>query len=215
MNRSIFLIVFSFFLTTAALGVNSQTVRWGQQLMSETDDIPRSAVVDNEGGIYFAFKKQVKDAPGFDGRVISTSWHLLKYNQKGEQLWTRLLDPEVAEVSGLTADDQGNIYVFGPAGSTSERKTKGKVDGYIAKYDQTGTQLWARLIGTPEFDICSGLDVDVNGNLYISGFTEGDFAKPNKGGQDMFIAAYNQDGSLRCPTQNSIMQVISLRMILS
>ena len=197
MSRSIFLIVFSLFLTTAVLGINSQTVRWGQQLMSETDDVPRAAAVDNEGGIYCAFIKAVKDAPGFDGNVISKSWHLLKLNQKGEQLWTRLLDPEVAEVSGLKADDQGNIYVFGPGDSTDERKTKGKVDAYIAKYDQTGTQLWARLIGTPEFDICSGLDVDVNGNLYISGFTEGDFAKPNKGGQDMFIAAYNQDGSQR------------------
>ncbi len=195
MNRSLFLIVFSLCLTTGALGVNTQTVRWGRQLVSETDDVPRSAAVDGEGGIYFAFMKQVRETPGFDGKVISKSWHLLKYNPKGEQLWTRRLDPEIVDVSGLTADDQGNIYVFGPAGSTSERKTNGKADAYIAKYDQAGTQLWARLIGTPEFDVCSGLDVDVNGNLYISGFTEGDFAKPNQGGQDMFIAAYSQDGS--------------------
>jgi hypothetical protein len=83
MNRSIFLIVFSLFLTTAALGVNNKTVRWGHQLMSETDDVPRSAVVDSEGGIYFVFKKQVKDAAG---SVISKSLHLLKYNQDGEQL---------------------------------------------------------------------------------------------------------------------------------
>jgi hypothetical protein len=190
------LVVLSLFLTTAALGNNSPAVRWGHQLMSETDDVPRSAVVGSDGGIYFAFIKAVKDAPGWDGNVISKSWFLLKYNQEGEQLWNKQLDPEVAEVSGLTADDQGNIYVFGPAGSTSERKTKGKADGYIAKYDQTGTQLWARLIGTPEFDVCSGLDVDVNGNLYISGYTDGDFAKPNKGGQDVFIAVYNQAGSL-------------------
>ena len=197
MNRSRVIVVFSLFLTTAALGRNAPEVRWGHQLMSETDDVPRSAAVDSEGGIYFAVIKAVRETPGFDGKIISTSKHLLKYSPKGEQLWTRQLDPEVAEVSGLKADDQGNIYLFGPGDSTSERKTKGKSDAYIAKYDQTGTQLWARLIGTPEFDTCSGLDVDVNGNLYISGFTEGDFAKPNKGGHDMFIAVYNQDGSLR------------------
>ena len=197
MNRSMFLIVFSLFLTTAALGVNTQTVRWGHQLMSETSDCPRAAAVDSEGGIYFAVIKAVQDAPGFDGKVISTSLHLLKYNQKGEQLWTRQLDPEVAEVSGLTADDQGNIYVFGPGGSTHEEEVKRGSDAYIAKYDQTGTQLWARLIGTPEFDVCAGLDIDADGNLYISGYTDGDFAGPNKGGHDVFIAAYNQDGSQR------------------
>ena len=126
MNRSIFLIVFSFFLTMAALGVNTQTVRWGHQLMSETDDIPRSAVVDGEGGIYFAFKKQVKDAPGFAGSVISTSWFLLKYNQEGEQLWSKQLDPRVENTMGMTADDQGNIYVFGHAGSTHEQVVKSR-----------------------------------------------------------------------------------------
>jgi len=68
-----FLIVFSLFLTTAALGVNTQTVRWGHQLMSETDDVPRAAAVDSEGGIYFAVIKAVKETPGFDGKVISTS----------------------------------------------------------------------------------------------------------------------------------------------
>ena len=49
MNRSMFFVVFSLFLTTAALGVNTQTVRWGHQLMSETNDVPRAAAVDSEG----------------------------------------------------------------------------------------------------------------------------------------------------------------------
>ncbi|MHC4298505.1 MAG: hypothetical protein ACYS7Y_14485 [Planctomycetota bacterium] len=64
MNRSMVLVVLSLFLTTAALGNNSPAVRWGHQLMSETDDVPRSAVVGSDGGIYFAFIKAVKDAPG-------------------------------------------------------------------------------------------------------------------------------------------------------
>jgi len=188
--------VFSFFLTTAALGVNSQTVRWGHQLMSETDDIPRSAVVDGEGRIYFAFKKQVKDAPGFAGSVISTSWFLLKYNQEGEQLWSKQLDPRVEDTMGMTADDQGNLCVFGHAGSTHEQEAKGKNDVVIAKYDQTGTKQWIWQLGTPEHDVCTGLDFDVDENMYVSGYTYGDFAKPNKGEADMFIAAYDKHRSL-------------------
>ena len=103
---------------------NANTVRWGHQLMSETDDVPRAAAVDSEGGIYFAFKKQVKDVPGFDGKVISTSWHLLKYNQKGEQLWNKQLDPRIKDTDGLAADDHGNIYVFGITSSAHEGEAK-------------------------------------------------------------------------------------------
>jgi hypothetical protein len=66
----------------------------------------------------------------------------------------------------------------------------------IAKYDQRGTQLWVRQLGTDKHDVCGGLDVDASGNLYIAGGTHGSFAKPNKGRQDMFIAAYSQAGAL-------------------
>ena len=196
MNRSMFFVVFSLFLTTAVLGVNTQTVHWGLQPMSETDDVPRSAVAGSDGGIYFAVKKQVKDAPGFEGKVISQSLHLLKYNQEGEQLWSKQFDPGIKDPLGLTPDDNGNIYVFGHVSSTDERQTKGKYDGFYAKYDKAGNQLWIRLVGTVEHDVCTGLDFDADGNMYVSGYTYGDFAKPNKGEADMFIAAYDKHRSL-------------------
>ncbi len=195
-DRRIALVVLSLFLTSAAVGLNTQTVRWGHQLMSETDDVPRSAVAGSDGGIYFAFKKQVKDAPGFDGSVISTSWHLLKYNQEGEQLWSKQFDPGIEDPLGLTPDDNGNIYVFGHVSSTDERQTKGKYDGFYAMYDKAGNQLWMRLVGTVEHDVCTGLDFDADGNMYVSGYTYGDFAKPHKGNADIFIAAYDKNHRL-------------------
>ena len=193
MNRSMFFVVFSLFLTTAALDGNANTIRWGHQLMSETDDVPRSAVVDSEGGIYFAFKKQVKDAAG---SVISKSWFLLKYNQEGEQLWNKQLDPRIKDTDGLAADDHGNIYVFGIVDSTHEGEVKGGSDAFFAKYDKAGNQEWLFKLGTPKHDVCTGIDFDADGNMYISGYTNGDFAGPNKGGADMFIAAYDKNRRL-------------------
>jgi hypothetical protein len=89
-----------------------------------------------------------------------------------------------------------HIYVFGIGRSRPKRETESGSDVAIAKFDKTGTQLWVRQLGTPKDDICGGLDVDDDGNLYIAGYTDGDFAKPNKGGADMFIAAYSQTGAL-------------------
>ena len=194
-KRTILAIV-SLFLTSMAMGRNTPTVRWGQQLLSETDDVPRSAVVGSEGGIYFAFKKQVKDAPGFAGSVISKSWLLLKYNQEGEQLWNKQLDPRIKDTDGLAADDHGNIYVFGIVDSTHEGEVKGGSDAFFAKYDKAGNQEWLFKLGTPKHDVCTGIDFDADGNMYISGYTNGDFAGPNKGEADMFIAAYDKNRRL-------------------
>jgi hypothetical protein len=99
-------------------------------------------------------------------------------------------------VHGLAAGDRGSIYLFGNTKSSLGRENMGKLDAFFAKYDQTGTQVWVRQVGTPQDDGCNGLDIDADGNLYITGHTQGDFAKPNKGGQDMFIAAYTQAGVL-------------------
>jgi hypothetical protein len=188
--RRVVLAVVSLCLTSTALGQNGPKVRWGHQL--PTFDVTRSVVVDSNDDIYFLVRRRSEKKLGskLEGMFF------LKYNQQGDRLWSKELDPEVKFVTGMTADDQGNIYVTGLADSTPQRQTKGEADGCIAKYDQTGTQLWVRLLGTSKQDFCGSLAVDANGNLYVSGYTLGDFAKPNKGGQDAFIAAYSQDGSL-------------------
>lgn len=191
-DRRVVLAVISLCFTSTALGQNAPKVRWGHQLVTPTFDVARAAVVDSNDDIYFIVRKRSEKELG----STSKGAFFLKYNQQGDQLWSKQLDPEVKFVTGLSADDQGNIYVTGLADSTPQRKTKGEADACIAKYDQTGTQLWVRLLGTPKHDFCGSLAVDADGNLYVSGYTHGDFAKPNKGGQDMFIAAYSQDGSL-------------------
>ena len=191
-DRRVVLAVIFLCLTSTALGQNAPKVRWGHQLVTPTFDAPRAAVVDSNDDIYFLVRKRSEKELG----STSEGMFFLKYNQQGDQLWSKQLDPEIEFVTGSSADDQGNIYVTGLANSTPQRKTKGETDACIAKYDQTGTQLWVRLLGTSKQDFCGSLAVDADGNLYVSGFTLGDFAKPNKGGQDMFIAAYSQDGSL-------------------
>lgn len=186
------LLVFSLFLTSTTVGRNAPKVRWGHQLVTPTFDAARAAVVDSNDDIYFVVKKRSEKELGSTSKGV----FLLKYNQQGDQLWSKQLDPGLEDATGLAADDQGNIYVFGFVSSTPERETKGKNDVVIAKYDQTGTKQWIWQLGTPEHDVCTGLDFDADENIYVSGYTYGDFAKPNKGKADMFIAAYDKHRSL-------------------
>jgi len=192
-DKRILLAIVSLCLASTAIGRTGPKVRWGHQLVTPTrDHICGAMVADSNDGIYMVVTRESEDNSGSKAKAV----FLLKYSRQGDQLWSRQLDAGVEGTSGLTADDQGNIYVFGHATSTPERKTKGGFDACIAKYDHTGTRLWSRQLGTPRHDVCSGLAVGDSGVLYISGYTYGSFAKPNKGGADMFIAAYSQSGTL-------------------
>ena len=191
-DKRITLAIVSLFLTSMAMGRNVPKVRWGHQLVTPTFDAARAAVVDSNDDIYFVVQKRSEQ----DRSSTSKGVFLLKYNQQGDQLWSKQLDPGLEDAPGLAADDQGNIYLFGFVSSTPERETKGKNDVVIAKYDKTGTQQWKWQLGTPEHDVCSGLNFDADENIYVSGYTYGDFAKPNKGKADMFIAVYDKHRNL-------------------
>jgi len=63
-DKRIILAIVSLFLTSAALGRDDLTVRWGHQLVTPTDNVARAAVADSNDGIYFTVEKQTKDASG-------------------------------------------------------------------------------------------------------------------------------------------------------
>ena len=73
----------------------------------------------------------------------------------------------------------------------------GGYDGFVAKYNTSGTQLWIKQFGTTSNDYAYGLSLDNLGNLYVSGWTEyGSFPNyTNQGGEDAFIALFDTNGN--------------------
>jgi pimeloyl-ACP methyl ester carboxylesterase len=84
----------------------------------------------------------------------------------------------------------------------------GQIDGdfEIAKYSPTGNLLWSEQISATNLDDALGLTVDVSGNIYVTGsfqstitFAAGqanELSLTSAGGQDVFVAKYDLNGSL-------------------
>ena len=92
----------------------------------------------------------------------------------------------VEELSGVAADVEGNVYVSGTTNSLNNMATSGAhqsvfsgtaTDGYLAKFDSTGTLLWATYYGgtasTGFYHVTMGTSVAVNSfnQVYLSGVT--------------------------------------------
>ena len=128
-------IVFSLCLTGIALAQSPPTVRWGRQIVTPTkDSIFRSMVTDSNDGIYLAVSRESIEASG----PKTKRRYLLKYNQHGEAVWTKLLgardvgEPLHIDVDDLAADDKGNIYLFGFTESKLGEKHHGGYDAFFA-----------------------------------------------------------------------------------
>jgi hypothetical protein len=95
-------------------------------------------------------------------------------------------------------DNAGNIYVAGNTwGSFDPTKAWPKIphqDGFIAKYDTNGNQVWVKDFGTPEDENVRAVTTDNAGNSYIVGHTRGSLGV-RVDGIDAFIAKYDTNGN--------------------
>lgn len=95
----------------------------------------------------------------------------------------------VLNTSGYIGDEVGGV-------------NKGDQDVVVRKYSRfTGSRVygveWTKQFGSTEEDLAAGIEVDVNGNVYVFGTTKGSLETgvSNKGQKDAFIYVYKEDGS--------------------
>jgi hypothetical protein len=144
----------------------------------------------------------------------SSDSFLAKFSEGGLRLWATYYVGSTGlreRGNGVATDSDGNVYVGGPTGNTESIATVvayqpdyggGLFDGYIAKFDSTGTRLWATYFGGPGEDYAMNIGVDIFDNSYIVGYTfsESDIAfdghQMDLGGfSDGFLVQFDPDGN--------------------
>ena len=112
--------------------------------------------------------------------------------------WVNLLGTSSTDRGhSITADLNNNVYVTGyTKGDLDGNTNAGDTDIFIAKYNTHGTKQWTKLLGTSVDEKGYGIAVDSSGNVYVTGYTEGDLVgNTNAGDWDIFIAKYDTNGT--------------------
>jgi hypothetical protein len=189
----------SFFVSLFLSGGWTQTIEWTRQLGTGMQDKGQRVSADRFGNVYIS---------GYtEGRLGNQSFggfdaFLSKYDAGGTLQWTQQFGTDANEFSyGVSADDDGNVYISGSTSGSLGGPLAGITDAFISKYNASGALLWARQLGTSAADHAYGASADHSGNVYISGFTQGDMAGPNKGDYDAIVSKYNSDGELQWTRQ--------------
>lgn len=181
------------------------------------DEYMSDVSADAAGNPHFmgSFTGSVFNATTTIGPTVLTSYgntdiFLAKYSSAGTSVWSKNM--------GCTSNDYGtdidldasdNVYVAGQYQGapinfgTFSINSYGGYDGFMAKYNSTGTEQWAIRAGGTGHDYGSNVAIDATGNAYFSCYFEsasctvGTATLNNVflGTTDMFVAKYTTGGS--------------------
>ena len=124
--------------------------------------------------------------------------YIIKYDSNGALKWTRMLGTSANDGGyGIYVDGSNNIFITGRTDGDISGSNAGGRDGFLAKYDINGNQIWIKQFGTDSDDEGSGVISDTSGNIYVTGITSGSLPSyTNAGLEDIFIIKYDTNGNI-------------------
>jgi len=209
-------------------------IQWATRIAGSGEEIPYKVIVDKSDnilvvGTFTSFPSvAIFNAPGTTSTISLDSngteqVFVVKYNSSGIALWaTRMSGSSVQTGKSIVTDASDNIYVLGEytsnpltiynagGGGTSLTlpNTGGSTQGFIVKYNSSGTSVWAtRINGVGGAANTNDIVIDGANNLCLVGsFFSSRLDFINVGGgitltslfktgsQSTFIVKYTSDG---------------------
>jgi hypothetical protein len=166
---------------------------WVRQLGTTTDNLVNAAASGGSVGGYFGGSTE--------GALTGTSagyqdaWFAL-YDGAGNQMWVRQLGSGGVDHTYAAAPDSANgVFVGGDTQGMMGGPLVGAFDGWIARYDSAGNQMWIQQVGTTVSEAITGAAVDGAGGVFFTGYTAGSLGGSNVGGADAWLARYDSGGT--------------------
>lgn len=174
------------------------------------DDASAAVVLDASNNAYLV--GSFRNTATFDTISLvsagSDDGFIAKYSSSGNAIWAKSFGSSSQDVANaLAMDGTGNLLVGGFhsgttnfSGTSTSITTNGNSDLLIAKYNPSGTLVWAKGGGSPGYDFAFGIGADQNNNVYACGEIKGtaSFGTVNStysGSADAILVKFDASGN--------------------
>jgi hypothetical protein len=159
------------------------------------------------------------DGQSFTGTLSDA--FIIKHDTAGTKQWTKLLGVSGGNTvsRSIASDSSSNLFISGRTTGNLDSQTKtGSVDLFLTKYVSDGTKIWTRLFGATGTVLEPyGITTDSGGNIYVTGYTDGNVDGQTKTGAswDLFVVKFDSSGTkqwtrlLGVATKNTIAYAIA------
>ena len=121
---------------------------------------------------------------------------LAKYDSTGKLVWGKVIGTNANEEGNGVAVHADSVYITGNTQGQLGESSSGGIDAFVSKFDSAGTVSWTKQFGTKAHDQGENITTDQQGNLLVTGWTDGNFKGTNAGKDDVFVVKLNPSGEL-------------------
>lgn len=172
---------------------------WTTEFGSDGTDSAAPVAVSGSGSVYVG-----GSAHGtFPGQTAGggRDAFVARVDGSGNLQWARQWGTSLEEITeGVGTDGNGNVYVAGDRDGEMRGTLIGAFNGFIARYDSAGNQIWNRTFSSANTMYTKGLAVGGTGNIYAAGYTygvfEGQSLSTPSSQMDAFIVRYDAEGNM-------------------
>ncbi len=171
---------------------------------SSGTDYGNAIAVDSSGNVYVTGYSN--ETWGFPLSAYSSGGgdiFVLKLNGSGAVQWNTFFGSSSIDAgNGIAVDSNGNVYVTGYSNATwgfPLNAYSGGEDIFVLKLSSSGAVQWNTFFGSSNgTDAGEGIAVDSNGNVYVTGHSNGTWGFPlsaYSGGYDIFVLKLSSSGT--------------------
>ena len=212
--------------TFAAKLNSSGVLQWNTFLGGGDNDSGFAIAVDGSGNAHIGGQSECGSlVPWFDNAVDDCEGYsdnfAARLNSSGILQWNTFsggpyfyyscgpgtCNIECTSGTSMAVDVSGNVYVAGgstPWGNPVNAHTGNTevecLDAYVVKVNSSGVRQWHTFMGGSGSDSSSGIAVDGDGNIYVSGSSSAAWGSPERnyiGSNDAFAAKLNSNSGVR------------------
>lgn len=184
---------------------------WAEQCGNPPNTTDAKTCLASGPGGHFTMAGEFINSAAFGDEILNavggTDVFIVQYNASGDVISAlRMGAADYDFVQDVSMDGNGNTYVLGYFYGTtqigSEQYTSyGSQDVFIARIDDAGKVNWSERIGGIMADYPTGIAVDADGYIYVTGYfydsiAIGDTTLASQAGSDIYLARFSPDVEL-------------------
>ena len=179
---------------------------WNTFMGSSDIDHGAGIAVDVEGNVYVTgISMYATWGNPIEPHAGDYQAFIAKLNSHGARQWNTFLGgPGISgDGYGIETDESGNVFVIGESrsdwGTNPIDTYHGGREIFVAKLDTGGNRLWHTFLGSAAKDAGFESTLDSDGNIYVTGMSEGSWGSPRDGyvgGSDGFAVKLDSDGTV-------------------